>query len=161
MENTNKVVVESMVNHPVSVLFPNSNIQRTWNKKGVKFSFDRELLVEAYYDPGIEYMFTHGILYTDDMDFKKTVGLEPEDAQEPVNVIKMEDSFMKRLISYMPVQQFAEEIEKLSYDQRQMLVQYIGEHPSELKLDRTHIIDEKCGVDIMKALQLKKQAEEE
>lgn len=161
MENKDKVYVESMVNHSVSVLIPNTNIQKTWKKKGAKLSFDRETLVEAYYDPGIEYMFTHGILYTDDMDFKKAVGLEPEDATEPVNVVKMEDSYMKRLIGLMPLYQFKEEIEKLSYDQRQMLVQYAADHVEELKLDRVPIIDEKCGVHLMKSIELKRQAEEE
>lgn len=156
-----KVFVESMVNHGVSILLPGTNIQKTWQKKGAKLSFDRDALVEAYYDPGIEYMFTHGILYTDDMDFKKAVGLEPEDAKEPVNVVKMEDAYMKRLISFMPVFEFEKELDKLSYDQRQMLVEYAVNHFNELKLDRTAIIDEKCGVHLMKAIELKKKAEED
>lgn len=156
-----KVFVESMVTHGVSILLPGTNIQKTWQKKGAKISFDRDALIEAYYDPGIEYMFTHGILYTDDMDFKKAVGLEPEDAKEPVNVVKMEDAYMKRLISFMPVSEFEKELDKLSYDQRQMLVEYAVNHSNELKLDRTAIIDEKCGVHLMKAIELKKKAEED
>ena len=75
---------------------------------------DRQALYEAYYEPGIEYMFTHGILYTDDMAFKKMVGLEDEDAVEPTKTIKLEDNFIKRMVSYMPASDFEKEMEKLS-----------------------------------------------
>lgn len=159
MDN-NKIYVESMVNHPISILMPGTFTWKRWQKKGAKVSFNKEELAEAYFDPGIEYMFTHGVLYTEDMDFKKEIGLEPEDAKEPVNVIKLEDSFIKRMISFMPLTDFESELEKLSFDQRKMLVEYVIKHPTELKLDRTDLIDKKCGVHILKAIELKKQAEE-
>lgn len=160
MEN-DKIFVESMVNGTVSLVLPGSTIARNWSKKGSKLAFDRQALYEAYYEPGIEYMFTHGILYTDDMDFKKLVGLEDEDATEPTKTIKLEDSFIKRMISYMPVSDFSQEMDKLSYDQRGMVVDYIMKHPTELKLDRTDIIDSKCNVHILKAIDLMKAEKEE
>lgn len=160
MEN-DKIFVESMINGTVSLILPGSTIARNWSKKGQKLAFDRQALYEAYYEPGIEYMFTHGILYTDDMPFKKLVGLEDEDATEPTKTIKLEDNFIKRMVSYMPVPEFEKEMEKLSYDQRGMVVDYILRHPTELKLDRIEIIDKLCQVNILKSIELKKAEQEE
>ena len=155
-----KIYVESMVSHRVSILMPGSTIWKRWPKRGAKIPFSRNELIEAYYDPGIEYMFTHGILYTDDMEFKIAVGLEDEDTTEPTKTIKLDDNFMKRMIGLMPVAQFEEEIEKLSYDQRQMLVEYAINHQSELKMDRVDLLDKKCGVHILKSIELAKSMEE-
>ena len=160
MENE-KIYVESMVNGTVSLMLPGTTIARNWSKKGSKLAFDRQALYEAYYEPGIEYMFTHGILYTDDMAFKKMVGLEDEDAVEPTKTIKLEDNFIKLIVSYMPASDFEKEMEKLSYDQRGMVVDYILRHPNELKLDRTEIIDKMCQVNILKSIELKKAETEE
>ena len=160
MENE-KIYVESMVNGTVSLMLPGTTIARNLSKKGSKLAFDRQALYEAYYEPGIEYMFTHGILYTDDMAFKKMVGLEDEDAVEPTKTIKLEDNFIKRMVSYMPASDFEKEMEKLSYDQRGMVVDYILRHPNELKLDRTEIIDRMCQVNILKSIELKKAETEE
>ena len=52
-------------------------------------------------------------------------------------------------------------MEKLSYDQRGMVVDYILRHPNELKLDRTEIIDKMCQVNILKSIELKKAETEE
>ena len=42
-------------------------------------------------------MLKAGVLFIDDLEFKKELGLEPEDAVEPVNVILLEDKFIERL----------------------------------------------------------------
>lgn len=158
--NTNKVTVENMANHKVSVVLPGTTIIKRWPKKGAKLSFDRDALIEAYYDPGIEYMFTHGVLYTDDMDFKIAVGLEEEGTETPTLMKKMDENYLKRLISLMPISQATEEINALSYDQRQMLVDYAVNHYNDLKMDRIAMLDSLCGSHITKTIELKTQSEE-
>ena len=83
MENK-KVMIENCVNHEVGIVLPELGIRRTWERKGAKKSIDLSLLREAMYEPGVEYMFTSGMLYIDDLEVKKELGLEPEDATAPV-----------------------------------------------------------------------------
>lgn len=156
-----KVVVQSLVEGRVGFQMPGSAIVKMWEKKGTKLSFNREELVEAYYMPGIEYLFTHGILYTDDMAFKKEVGLEPEDAEEPVNVLKLDDNLMRRMIGPMPLAEFTETIKKLSYDQRKELVAYIADHSDEMKFEKVDIIDKACETNILKVIEIQKAAKED
>ena len=157
---SDKVVVENMIGSPVGFKMPGSAIIKMWEKKGQKLSFKRDELIEAYYIPGVEYFFTHGILYTDDMEFKKAVGLEPEDAEEPVNVVKLDENLKRRMIGPMPVAEFTEEIKKLSYDQRQELIGYIVDHPDELKFEKVDIIDKACSTNILKVLEIHKAEQE-
>lgn len=159
--SNDKIYVESLVSDRVGFQMPGSTIVKMWEKKGTKLSFKREELIEAYYIPGVEYFFTHGILYTDDMEFKKEVGLEPEDAEEPVNVVKLDDNLMHRMIGPMPLVDFETEIKKLSYDQRQELIGYIVDHPSELKFEKVDIIDKACSTNILKVLEIQKAMAED
>lgn len=154
-----KVVIENMVNSTVSIILT-SGAKKTWARKGAKISIDYEQLVESYYEPGIEYMFTHGILYTDNMAFKKEVGLESDEVEEPTNVIKLDDTRIKRIMSLMPLTQVKEELETLSYNQRKELADYVLEHPTEVKMDRIDIIGKSCGMDLFKAIELNKDKEE-
>ena len=156
-----KISVESMVNHQIGFTMPGSSIQKVWSKRGSKLSFNYDDLLEAYSIPGVEYFFKTGMLYTDDMEFKREVGLEPEDAEEPVNVVKLDEGFMKRMVGPMPLSEFNEQMKKLSYDQRQSLVDYIVDHPNELKMEKVDTINKACNVNILRALELDKAAKEE
>ena len=64
-----KVIVESMVSGIVGITLPHLLFSKSWPKKGSKLPIDKEILRQAIYEPGVEYMFKHGILYMDDMDF--------------------------------------------------------------------------------------------
>ena len=52
-------------------------------------------------------MIDSGMLYIEDMAVKKELGLEPEDAKEPVNIIVLSDKEMRHYIT-MPLAQFKE-----------------------------------------------------
>lgn len=155
-----KVIVKSMSTGKIVIDLPDLRFKREWPKKYSKVSVDAEVLKEALYDPGVEYMINNGLLFIEDMDFKKEVGLEPEDAKEPVNIVPLDEKLMQRILKFMPISQVGEELKKLNVEQRRMLVTYAIENEM-ISMDRVDIVKEICGVDLLKAISLKKANEEE
>ena len=155
-----KVIVKSMSTGKIVIDLPDLRFKREWPKKYSKVSVDAEVLKEALYDPGVEYMINNGLLFIEDMDFKKEVGLEPENAKEPVNIVPLDEKLMQRILKFMPISQVGEELKKLNVEQRRMLVTYAIENEM-ISMDRVDIIKEICGVDLLKAISLKKANEEE
>jgi hypothetical protein len=151
-----KVMVTSMVNGTISVLSLN---RRVWSKKGQKLPVKKDTLREAIYNPGVEYMFKNGILYIDDMDFKIELGLEPEGAKTPTQIIPMDDKYLNRVLKLMPISEMKKVIDSMTLVQKQELVDYAA-HQSDVALDRIRVVSEKCGVDVLKSIELNRQKEE-
>ena len=151
-----KVMVTSMVNGTISVLSLN---RRVWSKKGQKLPISKDTLREAIYNPGVEYMFKNGILYIDDMDFKIELGLEPEGAKAPTQIIPMDDKYLNRVLKLMPISEMKKVIDSMTSVQKQELVDY-ATRQSDVALDRIRVVSEKCGVDVLKSIELNRQKEE-
>ena len=90
----------------------------------------------------------------------KELGLEDSDATEPTNVIVLTEVQQKRLMSTAPIAELEDTVKKLSLEQIQQLADCAIEN--ELAdLNRSEIIRKAVGVDIIQAIKLKKQDEEE
>lgn len=155
-----KIVVKSMSSGKVIINSPNLRFKREWPKKNAKVSVDAELLKELLYEPGVEYMIKSGLLFIEDMDFKKEVGLEPEDAKQPVNIIPLDEKKMQRILKLMPASQVEAELTALNTEQKRMLTTYAIENEL-IMMDRVDMIKNICGVDLLKAVAHKKSNEEE
>ena len=151
-----KVMVTSMVGGTISVSGLN---HRVWNKKGQKLPVSKDILREAIYEPGVEYMFKKGILYIEDMDFKIELGLEAEGTKVPTEILPMDEKFMNRVLKLMPIPEMKTTIEKMTMVQKQELVDFAVKQ-NDISLDRIKIVSDKCGVDILKAISLDRQKEE-
>jgi hypothetical protein len=112
------------------------------------------------YDAGTRYMFESGMLYTEDLEAKKLVGLEPEDAEEPVNIIILDDKQRNRYMSVMPINEFITNIKKLGYEELQNLADYAIEHELVGDLKKCEEIQKLIGKDIIAAIKLNKQDKE-
>ena len=148
-----KVMITSMVNGTISV--PSLN-RRIWNKKGQKLPVSKEVLREAIYNPGVEYMFKNGILYIDNMDLKIELGLEEEGAKVPTQIIPMDEKYMNRVLKLMPIVDMKKAIDSMNTIQKQELIDY-AVLQNDVQLDRIKIISDKCGVDVLKAIELNEQ----
>lgn len=115
--------------------------------------------MEAFYTPGVEYMFRQGMLFIEDMDFKIEMGLEPEEAKQPTNIIELDEKLCQRAIRLMPVQELKGLLEKLTSTQKEVLADYAINHYNDMALDRVEILSKACGTDILNAIQFKKQME--
>lgn len=148
-----KVMVTSMVGGTISA---SSLEHRVWNKKGQKLPVSKDVLREAIYEPGVEYMFKKGILYIEDMDFKIELGLEAEGTTTPTEVLPVDDKYLNRVLKLMPIVEMKAAIDKMSIVQKQELVDYAAKQ-NDIQLDRLAIVSEKCKVDILKTIELNRQ----
>lgn len=155
-----KVKIKSLVNGTVGIRSDELRINRTWEKKGAVKPIDLEVLEELIYDPGVEYMFKEGILGIDDLEVKKKLGLEPEDADQPVNIIIFDDAKMDRLMKAMPFFEFKQEVKKAPYEQIRNLVDY-SIQKEYTNFEKCEFLKEMTGTDIIKAIQLNRQDKED
>ena len=150
-----KVMVTSMVGGTISAA---SLEHRVWNKKGQKLPVSKDVLREAIYEPGIEYMFKKGILYIDDMEMKIELGLEAPGTTIPTEVLPIDDKYLNRVLKLMPISEMKAAIDKMSIVQKQELVDYASKQ-NDIQLDRLAIVSDKCNVDILKTIELNRQKE--
>ena len=157
MENK-KVIIENMINSRVGIDIPELRLMRIWEKKGVKKPIDFDILKEAIYDEGVEYMFKNGILYIDDMDVKIALGLEEENEPEQIKVFKDKDC--EQLWNKATLKDFKKALEEYPREQLQILADYAVAHKI-LNLDKSDALKKKYGFDTVKAIQNEAAAKED
>lgn len=154
-----KVYVVSTVNGTVGISLPEYGFRKDWTKKGQKVAIDKELLENIMFDPGTEYMFRTGMLYIEDMEVKKELGLEPEDATEPENIIVLSDTEMKRYLTVLPLHEFKEKLANLSIEQKKNMVDYAVENEI-INLEKCELLKEATGLNIVRMIELNRQNKE-
>ena len=154
-----KVKVENLISSRVNIVIPELNLRRVWEKKGAVKTIPLEQLEEAMYNPGVEALFRDGTLGIADMEVKKYLGLEPEDAEEPVNIIILNDQQRKRYLTVMPTAEFKEKLHELPIEQVRELTQYAIQNEI-INFDKAEIIKQMIGTDIIGTIQLNKADQE-
>lgn len=155
-----KVTIVSTVKGRVGISVPELRLKRDWPRQGARVTVDRDILKEAMYDPGVEYMFKTGMLYIEDMQDKIDLELEPEGAKEPVNIIVLDEAQMNRYMTVVPVNEFKGLVSKLSREQRQNLLDYAIEHQCT-DMQKSDILKELTGVDVLQAVILNRKSKED
>ena len=157
MEN-NKVTVISTVNAQVGLHLPEFKINRVWPKKGAKVLIDKDALSEAMYEPGVASMFRKGILYIEDMDTKKELGLEPDGATEPENIIVLTDAQMTRYLKVAPAKELDEIMQKLSGQQRKNVADFAVQCQIA-DMDKADIIKKYTGIDVINFIRMNRDVQ--
>lgn len=154
-----KIRVISKHQGPVSVNISDLRFKREWPNKGASVLIEREALEEMMYDSGFKYMIDTGMLYIEDLEVKKELGLEPEDATEPVNIIVLSDNDMKRMVTAMPQFEFDAKLKTLNYEQMLALADFAIKN--ELgDFGKCDAIKKACGKDILTAIRLNREDKE-
>ena len=156
----NMVNIKSTVKALVSINVPTLNLRRSWPKKGAIQKIPFDVLEQAYFEPGVEYLFKTGVLYIEDMEVKRALGLEDPEAEAPTAIIDLTDDYMKKRLTAAPLKDFREEVEKLSHEQIKELVQFAVEI-GVTDYHRCKLLQEKTGFDVMKAAIARKEEEAE
>lgn len=156
----NMVNIKSTVKALVSINVPTLNLRRSWPKKGAIQKIPFDVLEQAYFEPGVEYLFKTGVLYIEDMEVKRALGLEDPEAEVPTAIIDLTEDYMKKLLTATPLKDFREEVEKLSHEQIKELVQFAVEI-GVTDYHRCKLLQEKTGFDVMKAAIVRKEEEAE
>ena len=155
-----RVMVTSMVSGRIGLVLPRLHINKVWPKKGTKLPVEKEVLREAIYEPGVEYMFKQGLLYIDDMDFKIELGLEEEGTKAPTNVIPMDEKYMSRVLKLMPIAEMKKAISGMNDYQQRELIDFASEQ-NDISFDRMDVIKKVTGIDVVKVIELKRSKGEE
>ena len=154
-----KVKVTSTAVGEVSVFDPSIPFRASWPAKGSTRPIEEETLEQLIYFPGFKRMIDSGVLYIEDLDVKKRLGIEPEDATEPVNVIVLSDQEKNKYLKMYSVDKFKEEIKKLSHEQLIDLADYAIENKIA-DFDKSEVLEKACGKNIVKGIQLARQNKE-
>lgn len=158
MEN-NTVFVRSASDCTVIINVPHLPLRRVWQKRGARHSFDRNQLIQAFYDPSVEYLFRNGKLITDDEEFMIAVGLKEEGGE--VLVYELTDALKNRMIKLMPLAEVKKEMEKLTPAQIEELVEYAIVHYQDLAMDRIDLFSNATGRNVMGAIKNYKLSQED
>ena len=105
-----KIRIKNMTNSRCGINIPELRLKRTWERKNAIREIDFDALQQAIYYPGVEYMFTQGILYIDDMDAKIALGLEEEGTVEPTQIIVLTEAQKDRYLKNLPINEFKIEV---------------------------------------------------
>lgn len=156
-----KVTITSNFNGTLEVISQQMNFKHTFPKKGAKFAIDREILEQLMYEQGVEYMLNTGMIYIEDLKVKQELGLEPEDATEPVNIIVLSDNDKKRYLTVLPDKEFEEKIKILGREELNNLADYAIKNEILSSYSKTEAIRKLTGKDIISAIRLNRQDKED
>ena len=149
-----------MVASRVGINLPDLKLKRTWEKRGVVRPIPFEELEQALFEPGVEYMFKQGILAIDSMEDKIALGLEEEGTTTPTNIIVLTEAEMDRYWKVLPFIEFKQKLTGLPKEQIQNLVDHAIDK-EYTDINKCEYIKEKMEIDIIRAIQLNRQAKEE
>lgn len=153
------VAVKSETRNRTVINIRDLRLKRVWEKKGTIRKIPFEDLKEALYEPGVEYMFRNGILSIDDMEVKVALGLEEEGAEQP-SIIILSDEDKDNYLNKLSMPEFREKVNALPLEQITSLVDYAIEKEI-MQIDKTEFLKSKTGTDIISAIRVNRQANEE
>ena len=160
-----KVKVRNLTSNRVIMTVPELRLRRVWEKKNAVNIIPFEQLEEAIYTPGVESLFRNGVLGIEEKDnpnesmkIKQALGLEPDDAEEPVNIIILTDEQRKRYLTAMPIFEFKEKIRELPSDQIIEMAHYAIENKI-MDFDKADVIKAYTDIDIISAIKLNRDDE--
>ena len=155
-----KVTIKNLTNGRIGFDVPDLKLSRTFDKKGATRTVDFDVMVEAIYDPGIEYMFRQGLLGIDNLQDKIDLGLEPEGVTAPQNIVILDDKQKERYMTVLPMRDFKENLASLPKEQIDALVDYAIEY-EKFTMDKAEYLKDLTGINIVTAIQLKRSVAED
>lgn len=135
------------------------NIRRIWRGRGDVVIFSKEDIEKLMYDAAFSNMVREGYLYIEDMDVKKEIGVESEDAETPT-IILLDDKTLDRFWRIMPFTQFKIETKPLTKAQITMLAKYAILHGDDGSIEKANYLSDISGYQILKGIELEKQSKE-
>lgn len=152
-----KIKVTNNVNQYITLVDPSLNFRMVFERKGVSRLIDLDTLQQMIYNIGIETIFKQGLLTIDDMEAKVALGLEPEGAKEPVNIITLTDAQKRRHMTVSPIAEFKEIVNKLPFEQKKDLAYFAIANELIGNMEKVDYLQQKTGIDILKGIQMKRE----
>lgn len=156
---SDKIKVICAVDHRCGIDNADLHISRRWAGRGAVVTFTKEQLEELMFDPSFRNMVEDGMLYIDDMEVKKEIGVEPEDAKAPT-IILMDEKTLERFWKNMPISQFKLEVQNLTKSQLTSLARYAMNHGDYGTIEKANYLSEISGFQILKGIENNKSTKE-
>lgn len=150
-----KVKVVSQTKGLLSISLPYVPFKAQWRNSGAVVEIEESTLEQIMFEPGVEYMFKEGMLYIEDMEAKKELGLEPVDAEEPVNIIVLTDKQRRQYWVNFSLDEFKKKVDELPKEQVELLADYAIDNRI-IDIDKCDFMQQKCGRNIIRAIELNK-----
>ena len=148
----NKVKIENLVSSRVVLTMPEMRLRRVWEKKGAIKVIPFDQLEEAIYNPGVEALFRDGVLGIEDMEVKKALGLEPEDADEPT-IITLSDEERKKYLVELSIAEFRKKVNELPHEQVVELANYAVDNEIA-NFEKSEILKRAAGIDVLSRIKI-------
>ena len=152
---SDKVKVISQYNGRCGIDNSDLRISRRWPARGSYVTIDKEILEELMYDPAFKNMIEEGYLYIEDLELKKELGIEPEEATTST-IINLTDNELDRYWKIMPLSQFKVEAKQLTKVQLDSLADYAIKHGNDGSIQKANYLTEISGRNILKGIELQK-----
>ena len=149
MEKNKMIKIKSLQRATVGLTVPYLNLRRTWERKGAVKQIPFELLSQAIFEPGVEYLFKSGVLFIDDLDARVALGLEEEGVtEETAKLFELTDEVAEQLLMKDSLPKFKEELEKFSRLQLLELSD-IAIEKGLTDYEKTRVLKSKTGKDVL------------
>jgi len=159
MENK-QVLIKSNTMHTVGITKRELGVNKTWDRYGVVRSIDLDTLKELMYENGVAQLFTDGYLSIDDMEVKKELGLEPEDAKEPENIVILTETQKENLLKNKPFVEFKKTLEGLTYNQVLEIAEFAIDKDIMITYDKNDYMLERVSKNVLECIKNKQLAKE-
>lgn len=143
------VALKSTIDSLVSVRKPEFGVNRRWQKMGQTQTLPFDIVSQLLWDSGFRSLIDSGILYIEDMQTKKDLGLEPEEADKPVNILVLNEKQMTEFMTSLPIDVFKREVSNLPRIQVDNLVSFAAEH-RYTDSEKCYFLKQLCGKDVLK-----------
>lgn len=153
-----KGTVTNTTNHSVLIQLPDIKFRRTWQKDS-SIKVDIEVLREAIYDVGFKAFIDEGVLFIEEKEIRVELGLEEADAEKPFVTI-LKSAQMTRLVKAATIEEFKATLNEITKEQALALVDMAIKEKS-ISMDKLMALKEKTGIDVVKAIELERQNEED
>lgn len=151
-----QVKIRNMVNAQVGVNDSSLGVKRVWGKKGQLLALPYEIVEQLLWSDGFKRMIDSGMLYIEDMQDKKDLGIEPIDAETPVNIIVLSDKRIEELMTSTPIDVFKKEILNVPRVQVDALIEYSIDHQL-VDSAKCTFLKKLTGKDIFKAISVREE----
>ena len=157
---SDKIKVISAVNGRCGIDDFSLRISRRWPARGSVVTLTKDQIEELMYNNmAFQNMIREGKLYIDDMEVKKELGIEPEDAASPT-IILLDEKQLERYWKIIPFAQFKVEVKTLTKAQLDTLAEYAIAHGDEGSIEKANYLTSITNYDILEGIKLEKQSKE-
>ena len=122
------VALKNMVDSKISVKEPTLGVNRRWERRGQTLTIPFSVVEQLLWIDGFKRILDEGFLYIENLQDKIDLGLEPQEATEPTNIIALSEKEIIELLTKADLNTFKATLYKLPDSQIDNIIDYAIAH---------------------------------